>query len=79
MSDIDKVLDDARKRLERGQEPANVAGILRGYCPEELDILAYRLDHQSSGCTSKGDVYMLIDLIEKSTQVDKEAADGSNK
>ncbi len=70
--DIDVVLADARKRLEDGEEPWNVAGILRDHCPEDLNTLAYRLDHQSTECTSKGDVYGLIDLIEKSTRTEEE-------
>lgn len=70
MSKIDDVLADARKRLEDGEEPANVAGILRDYCPDNLHNLAYLLNHETYGFTSEGDVRGLIYLIEKSTQKD---------
>lgn len=74
MANLDEVLKDARKRLEDGEEPWNVAGILRDHCPPDLDNLAYSLDHQRYGSTSKGDVFGLIDLIEESVWLDKEDA-----
>lgn len=75
MADLDKVLEDARKRLANGEEPANVAGILRDYCPEDLDNLAYLLNHETYGYTSKGDVYGLIEYIEEAVRLDKEDGD----